>query len=98
MDIRPVYHRLADRIRAHVLLCWLSMLMIRVTENETGQTWRTMRKDLAELKIDIHRTASGEVWQTNPLRSEVKKLLEQLKIKLPPRFYAIKPLANEPEA
>jgi transposase len=26
VDIRPVYHRLADRIRAHVLLCWLALL------------------------------------------------------------------------
>ena len=66
VDIRPVYHRLADRIKAHVLLCWLAMLMIRVAENETEQTWRKMRKDLADLQVGIHRTSSGEVWQTNP--------------------------------
>jgi transposase len=91
VDIRPVYHRLPDRIRAHVLLCWLAMLMIRVAENETGETWRNMRKDLGDLQIGIHRTADGEVWQTNPLRSAVKQLLDRLKIKPPPRFYAIKP-------
>ena len=91
VDIRPVYHRLADRIKAHVLLCWLAMLMIRVAENEAEQTWRKMRKDLADLQVGIHRTSSGEVWQTNPLRAEVKQLLERLKIKLPPRYYAIKP-------
>ncbi len=33
VDIRPVYHRLEDRIRAHVLLCWLGLLLIRVAEN-----------------------------------------------------------------
>jgi hypothetical protein len=32
VDIRPVYHRLADRIRAHVLLCWLALL---------GEVWQT---------------------------------------------------------
>ena len=26
VDIRPVYHRLQDRIRSHVLLCWLALL------------------------------------------------------------------------
>jgi hypothetical protein len=92
VDIRPVYHRLADRIKAHVLLCWLAMLMIRVAENETEQTWQKMRKDLASLQAGIHRTSSGEVWQTNPLRAEVKQLLERLKIKPPPRYYAIKPV------
>ncbi|NLG85224.1 MAG: hypothetical protein GX493_11600 [Firmicutes bacterium] len=34
--IGPVYHRLPERIKAHVPLCWLTMLLIRVAENETG--------------------------------------------------------------
>src|SRR4051794_38798695 len=32
LDLRPVFHRLEDRIRAHVLLCWLALLLIRVVE------------------------------------------------------------------
>ena len=91
VDIRPVYHRLPDRIKAHVILCWLAMLLIRVAENEVGETWRQMKKSLATLKVGIHRTAEGEVWQTNPLRPEVKALFERLKLKPPPRFYAMKP-------
>ena len=27
LDIRPVYHRLSDRIRAHVMLSWLALLV-----------------------------------------------------------------------
>ncbi|MGB3971849.1 MAG: hypothetical protein WBL89_07740 [Limnochordia bacterium] len=38
IDIRPVRHRLPDRIKAHVLLCWLGMLLIRIAEQETGLT------------------------------------------------------------
>ena len=30
IDLRPVYHRREDRIRAHVILCWLALLLIRV--------------------------------------------------------------------
>ncbi len=36
IDLRPVYHRREDRIRAHVILCWLALLLIRVTENTAG--------------------------------------------------------------
>ena len=36
LDLRPVYHRLEDRIRAHVLLCWLALLLIRIVETTTG--------------------------------------------------------------
>lgn len=32
LDLRPVYHRLDERIIAHVLLCWLALLLIRVAE------------------------------------------------------------------
>jgi hypothetical protein len=31
LDLRPVYHRLEERIRAHVVLCWLALLLVRVT-------------------------------------------------------------------
>jgi transposase len=27
IDLRPVFHRREDRIRAHVLLCWLALLL-----------------------------------------------------------------------
>ncbi|MGE5578183.1 MAG: transposase, partial [Syntrophothermus sp.] len=89
VDIRPVYHRLADRIRAHVLLCWLAMLLIRVAENETEQTWHEMKKTLSTLQVGGHRTHSGEVWQTNPVDEGQKKLFETLKLKPPPRYYSI---------
>lgn len=32
LDLRPVYHRLSRRIRAHLLLCWLALLLIRMAE------------------------------------------------------------------
>jgi transposase len=34
-----------DRIRAHVLLCWLSLLLIRIAETGTGHTWNKMITD-----------------------------------------------------
>ena len=43
IDLRPVYHRLEDRIRAHVLLCWLALLLIRIIETTTATTWNTPR-------------------------------------------------------
>jgi hypothetical protein len=65
VDIRPIRHRPPERIRAHVLLCWLAMLLIRVAENESGRTWFQMQKTLDTLQVGIHRTRAGEVWQAN---------------------------------
>jgi len=31
LDLRPVHHRKEERIRAHVLLCWLALLLTPLT-------------------------------------------------------------------
>ena len=36
LDLRPVFHRLEDRIRAHVLLCWLALLLARIVETRAA--------------------------------------------------------------
>ncbi|MCA1700687.1 MAG: IS1634 family transposase, partial [Actinobacteria bacterium] len=51
LRIRPVFHRLEERIRAHVLICWLALLLVRVAERETGETWRRLRTELERLKL-----------------------------------------------
>ena len=89
VDIRPVYHRLEDRIRSHVFLCWLALLLIRVAENETNQTWRQLSSTLSKLKVGIHRTQSGEVWQSTPVTDEQKKVFATLQVEPPPRYLSV---------
>ena len=89
VDIRPIRHRLAERIRAHVLLCWLAMLLIRVAENESGRTRFQMQKTLETLQVGIHRTRAGEVWQANNPSDELKELFERLKLTIPPRILSL---------
>ncbi|MDP2930115.1 MAG: IS1634 family transposase, partial [bacterium] len=43
LDLRPLYHRKEERIRAHVLLCYLALLLVRIAERETGETWDHIR-------------------------------------------------------
>jgi transposase len=51
IDLRPVCHRREDRIRAHVTLCWLALLLARIAENATGQTWPELRRDLDRIHV-----------------------------------------------
>jgi Transposase len=51
IDLRPVNHRLEDRIRAHVLLCWLALLLIRIIENTTAITWNRLTAELGRLHV-----------------------------------------------
>ncbi len=85
----PVYHRLSDRIRAHVLLCWLALLLVRVAENETSKTWRGLRSDLGRLMVGIHQSEHGEIWQTGKPSTEQQASYAAVKLQPPPRNYAI---------
>jgi hypothetical protein len=46
LDLRPVYHRKEERIRAHIVLCWLALLLIRIAETTTAQTWPRLHREL----------------------------------------------------
>jgi transposase len=43
LELRPLYHRKDERIQAHVLLCYLALLLVRISERETGETWARIR-------------------------------------------------------
>ncbi|MGC4857127.1 IS1634 family transposase, partial [Micromonospora sp. DT4] len=60
LDLRPVYHRREDRIRAHILLCWLALLLIRVAETTTGHTWPKIHADIERLRVEVVPVVPGE--------------------------------------
>jgi len=89
IDIRPVNHRLPERIQAHVLLCWMAMLLIRVAENETQKTWFQMKKIFSTIKLGINRCSLGEIQESNLLSTEQKDLFKELGLNTPPRFFKL---------
>jgi DDE family transposase len=91
LDLRPVYHRKQERIRAHVLLCFLALLLTRVIEVETTQTWPTIRRELQRLHLGEFYGSAGRVLQRTETTPAQLEILRALKIDEPPRFLAIEP-------
>jgi Transposase DDE domain len=92
LDLRPVYHRLEDRIRAHVLLCWLALLMVRVVETRAmtpdGQatSWPRARDALQRLHVGLFTGPAGAFRQTTGPTDEARRLHTALGLPLPPRI------------
>ena len=91
LELRPVFHRLEDRIRAHVLLCWLALLLIRIAETETGDTWRNLRNTLDQIHLVELAGATGRVLQRSELTSTHTRILAALGVPEPPRFAHVTP-------
>jgi transposase len=90
IDLRPVYHRREDRIRAHVILCWLALLLARISENATGRTWPDLRRELDKIHIGTFAGPAGTFRQRTELTKPQRDILRALEIDTPPRVYQLK--------
>lgn len=94
LDLRPVYHRLEDRIRAHVLLCWLALLLIRIAETETGDTWRNLRHQLDQMHIGTFTSPAGTIERRTATTTPQAAILRALDLDEPREFHQITPTSD----
>ncbi|MPZ63914.1 MAG: IS1634 family transposase [Propionibacteriales bacterium] len=91
LDLRPVYHRLEQRIRAHVVLCWLALLLIRIAETSTGHTWPTLRRELDRLHIGTFTGPAGTFRQLTELTKPQRDLFTRLNVPTPKKIIELTP-------
>src|SRR5487761_679099 len=94
IDLRPVYHRKEERIRAHVILCWLALLLARIAENACGSTWPRLRRELDQIAVGTFAGPAGTFRQRTEIREAQAAILGQLKIDPPPKIYELTPAAT----
>jgi transposase len=92
LELRPVYHRKADRIVAHVQLSWLALLLIRTAEIACRDTWRNISHELDRIQLHTYDTGVGTVSQRTRLTAKQSSILEALELPEPPRYYEFEPL------
>ena len=69
--------------------CVLALLLERVVELRVGQTWRTIRHRLQQVKVVTYERDGVEVRQTTEPDEEAAKILKALQVAAPPRYHAI---------
>jgi Transposase DDE domain len=87
LGLRPVFHHREDRIRAHIQLCWLALLLLRVVENATGDTWRNARRELDRMHLVTLATHAGQIAQRTTSTAGQQTLLRALDLPEPPRIF-----------
>ncbi|MBM3580459.1 MAG: transposase [Alphaproteobacteria bacterium] len=89
LRVRPVFHWRPWRIQAHVGISVIALLLERVAEIRTGDTWRNIRAALETIKVVEYERAGARIRQTTDVRPSVAALLRSLKVAPPPRLHAI---------
>jgi hypothetical protein len=86
LSLRPIYHSKDDRIRSHVLICWLALLLVRLTEVETDMSWAVIRRIMQRLHLGEFLNEKNRVLRHTALSSEQANILKRLKITPPKPF------------
>jgi transposase len=95
LRMRPVFHYRPWRIQAHVSLCVLALLLERIAEIRTGETWRNVLRVLDTLKVVDYERDAVRVLQTTEPRAELAPLLKSLRVAAPRRIHAVRPTPAE---
>ncbi len=89
LEIRPVYHRLDDRIRSHILICWMAMVLVRYAEEKTGKTWFSISRTLDDITAGLIEAKSSTLWYTSQISDEAKELFSKLSLKVPAKVLEV---------
>lgn len=94
LQLRPVFHRLEDRIRAHIVLCWLALLLIRIAETTTGNTWRNLRHELDRIHLGTFTSPAGTITRRTATTPAQTATLRTLELDEPREFQQITPAGD----
>jgi hypothetical protein len=86
---RPMYHFRPHRISAHVSLCVQALLLERIAEIRTGDTWRNLRAQLEKIQVVEYLRGAVRVRQTTEIKPDLLALLKRLGVPPPPRLHEI---------
>lgn len=84
INLRPLYHYTAHRIKAHVSLCVLAYFLERYAEIKTGTTWEVIRRHMNRISAVKISLKNGTIIKRSQLTNFQKTLLNQLDVKEPP--------------
>jgi len=89
MRLRPCYHRVTERIQAHVMLNILALNCIRMLEAQTGKRAAEIRKLTKQVKAVQMSQGGTPYWQPTEMSKDYLKLLKTLKVQAPPASWTV---------
>nr|WP_245632928.1 hypothetical protein [Alicyclobacillus kakegawensis] len=83
LELRPLYHHKDERIRSHVLLCWLALLLVRMVGiKPAGHGWTSARSRMQAMHKMTRRTLERLVMQRTETTDVQREILSALRIAL----------------
>lgn len=89
LDLHPNYHSSEDRIRCHIFLCFIALVLVRIVENKTQKSWMKIRKTLMRIHYGEFIVERKKIFQLTELSNEHVNIFKSLNISDPRQFLGI---------
>lgn len=83
LELRPNYHSKDERIRCHIFVCFLALILARIVERATGKSWAVVRREMNRLQIGKIVIEKKVVSRLTEMTPEQKDIFQRLNIKEP---------------
>jgi len=94
LDLHPNYHSTEERIRCHIFLCFIALVLVRIIENKTQKTWGKIRKSLMRIHYGEFIVDSKKNFQLTELSTDHMNIFKSLNINEPRQFLGIQDSEN----
>lgn len=88
LKLRPMHHRASRRIKAHIVMCSLALMVLREMERRTGKTFADIHRTLSRLRAMHIQQGKTTFWQREELNEEAESLLTACGANPGPRTWA----------
>lgn len=88
LELRPCYHRVERRIKAHVMLTVLAANCAYYLEKKTGHRIEKLKDLFANVVANELEEGSKRYWQRTELNKEQEEVLKRLGVRIPPRIWS----------
>jgi len=83
LDLRPNNHSRDDRIRCHIFLCFLALVLARIVETKTNLSWARIRDEMNRIYVGEFRQHGKTVSLMTELTQKQQAILAALDFKEP---------------
>jgi hypothetical protein len=87
LRLRPMHHRKASRIRAHVLVCALALVCLQELQRRTGRRFAEIAKVFDKVRVIDMVQGDTRFWQRTEWGTDAKEMLEALGVPEGPRTW-----------
>jgi len=91
IQMMPMYHRANRRIKTHVKICVLALLIERIAEQFCGVPWNHIRRELERLQATEFLSETHRIIRRNEIAPTTQSTLKKLGISVPNAVLALTP-------